>query len=69
MTIAPSTLGDLIERNAAFFPAKTAVVFEGKRPSFAQFASRVRKLARSEPAFGSEKPWHHQSSDARMRGK
>jgi acyl-CoA synthetase (AMP-forming)/AMP-acid ligase II len=51
-TIAPSTLGDLIERNAAFFPTKTAVVFEGKRPTFAQFASRVRKLANALCAGG-----------------
>ena len=45
MTIAPSTLGDIIERNARLFPDKTAVVFEGQRPTFAQFETRVRKLA------------------------
>ncbi len=45
MTIAPSTVGDVIERNARLFPSKTAVVFEGKRPTFAEFATRVRKLS------------------------
>jgi acyl-CoA synthetase (AMP-forming)/AMP-acid ligase II len=45
MTIAPVTVGDVIERNAQLFPSKTAVVFEGRRPTFAQFASRVRRLA------------------------
>ena len=45
MTIAPSTVGDIIERNAALFPDKPAFVFEGRRISCAQFAARVRKLA------------------------
>ena len=45
MTIAPSIVGDVIERNAQLFPAKTAVVFEDQRPTYAQFASRVRKLS------------------------
>ena len=45
MTIAPSNVGDVIERNARLFPDKTAVEFEGKRTTFAQFATRVRKLA------------------------
>jgi acyl-CoA synthetase (AMP-forming)/AMP-acid ligase II len=45
MIIAPSTVGEIIERNAALFPRKTAVVFEGKRPTFAEFATRVRKLS------------------------
>src|SRR5271163_62748 len=31
--------------------------------------ARVRRLARSPPAPGSEKPWHQRSSPARMRGK
>jgi acyl-CoA synthetase (AMP-forming)/AMP-acid ligase II len=52
MTIAPSIVGDVIERNARLFPAKTAVVFEGKRPTFAQFATRVRKLANALAAGG-----------------
>jgi len=43
--IAPKTVGDVIERNARLFPNKTAVVFEGRRPTFAQFAARTRKLA------------------------
>ena len=52
MTIAPSIVGDVIERNARLFPAKTAVVFEGKRPTFAQFATRVRKLSNALAAGG-----------------
>src|SRR5580700_4239169 len=31
--------------------------------------ARVRRLARSPPAPGSEKPWHHRSSPARMAGR
>ena len=31
--------------------------------------ARVPRLARSEPAFGSEKPWHHVSSPERIRGR
>jgi len=52
MTIAPSIVGDVIERNAALFPSKTAVVFEGKHPTFAEFATRVRKLANALAAAG-----------------
>jgi len=52
MTIAPSIVGDVIERNAQLFPAKTAVVFEGKHPTYAQFASRVRKLSNALAADG-----------------
>jgi acyl-CoA synthetase (AMP-forming)/AMP-acid ligase II len=55
MTIAPSTVGDVIERNAELFPSKTAVVFEGKRPTFAQFATRVRKLSNALAAGGLER--------------
>ena len=29
----------------------------------------VRRLARSDPAPGSEKPWHHQSLRSTMRGR
>ncbi len=32
-------------------------------------AARVLRPARSEPAFGSENPWHHVSSPERMRGR
>ena len=42
MTIAPSTVGDIIERNAALFPDKPAFAFEGRRITCAQFATRVR---------------------------
>src|SRR5262245_9434782 len=52
MTIAPVTVGNIIERNAELYPSKTAVVFEGRRPTFAQFASRVRKLANALAAKG-----------------
>src|SRR5436305_2206162 len=52
MTIAPSTVGDIIERNAQLFPNKAAFVFEGKRHGFAQFATRVRKLANALAARG-----------------
>ncbi len=31
--------------------------------------ARVLSAARSEPAPGSEKPWHHQSSSVAMRGR
>ena len=31
--------------------------------------ARVRRLARSEPALGSENPWHHSSSEARRGGR
>ena len=52
MTIAPVTVGDVIERNAELFPSKTAVAFEGKRPTFAEFATRVRKLSNALAAGG-----------------
>jgi acyl-CoA synthetase (AMP-forming)/AMP-acid ligase II len=48
----PSVLGDVIERNARYFPNKTAVVFEGRRVSYAEFATRVRKLANALAAAG-----------------
>ena len=31
--------------------------------------ARVRRLARSEPAWGSEKPWHQQCSPLRIAGR
>src|SRR5882672_9983011 len=52
MIIAPAVVGDVIERNAALFPDKAAVVFEGKRPTFSQFASRVRRLSHALAAGG-----------------
>src|SRR3954463_16094470 len=52
MTIAPVTVGDVIERNAELYPSKIAVVFEGKRPTFAEFATRVRKLSNALIAGG-----------------
>jgi long-chain acyl-CoA synthetase len=41
----PTVLGDVIERNARYFPGKTAVVFQERRISYAELASRTRKLA------------------------
>jgi acyl-CoA synthetase (AMP-forming)/AMP-acid ligase II len=48
----PTVLGDVIERNARYFPGKTAVVFEDRRVTYAQFAARVRKLANALAAGG-----------------
>ena len=33
----PVVLGDVIERNARYFPGKTAVIFEDRRVTFASF--------------------------------
>jgi acyl-CoA synthetase (AMP-forming)/AMP-acid ligase II len=55
MTTAPSIVGDIIERNAALFPNKTAVAFEGKHVTFGQFATRVRKLANALADRGLER--------------
>src|SRR4051794_41910673 len=41
----PVVLGDVIERNARYFPEKTAVIFEDRRVTFSQFAARVRRFA------------------------
>src|SRR4051794_41872414 len=41
----PVVLGDVIERNARYFPGKTAVIFEDRRVTFSQFAARVRRFA------------------------
>src|ERR1700682_4710376 len=48
----PTVLGDVIERNARYFPGKTAVVFEERRISYAEFASRTRKLANALASRG-----------------
>jgi acyl-CoA synthetase (AMP-forming)/AMP-acid ligase II len=52
MQDVPTVLGDVIERNARYFPGKTAVVFEGRRVTYAEFATRVRKLANALAAGG-----------------
>lgn len=39
-------LSDLIERNAAFAPAKAAIRFEGETLSYAAFAARIAQTAR-----------------------
>jgi acyl-CoA synthetase (AMP-forming)/AMP-acid ligase II len=48
----PCVLGDVIERNARCFPGRTAVVFEGRRITYAEFAARVRKFANALAARG-----------------
>ena len=40
-------LSDLIERNAAFTPEKTAILFEGERLSYAAFSVRIAQTARA----------------------
>jgi fatty-acyl-CoA synthase len=40
-------LSDLIERNAAFAPAKAAIRFEGETLSYAAFAERIAQAARA----------------------
>jgi len=40
-------LSDLIERNAAFTPEKTAILFEGERLSYAAFSVRIEQAARA----------------------
>ena len=40
-------LSDLIERNAAFTPEKTAILFEGERLSYAGFSVRITQTARA----------------------
>jgi long-chain acyl-CoA synthetase len=46
------TLGMLVERNARYSPEKTAVVFEGQRPTFAEFDRRVNRAANALIAAG-----------------
>src|SRR6266849_750733 len=48
----PTVLGDVIERNARYFPGKTAVVFEERRVTYSQFAARVRRFANALHAGG-----------------
>ena len=38
-------LSDLIARNAAFTPAKPAILFEGESLSYAAFAARIERTA------------------------
>jgi acyl-CoA synthetase (AMP-forming)/AMP-acid ligase II len=49
---APTVLGDVHERNARYFPNKTAVVFEGRRVTYAEFAGRTRRIANALAARG-----------------
>ena len=48
----PVVLGDVIERNARYFPGKTAVIFEDRRVTFAEFSARVRRFANALAARG-----------------
>jgi acyl-CoA synthetase (AMP-forming)/AMP-acid ligase II len=48
----PVVLGDVIERNARYFPGKTAVIFEERRVTFSEFAARVRRFANALAARG-----------------
>src|SRR5262249_60606340 len=52
MSDAPIVLGDVIERNAHFYPDRCAVVFEGRRTTYAEFARRVRRFANGLAASG-----------------
>ena len=46
------TLGDLIRRNATLFARRTALVFEGRRFTHAEYAARVWRLANALLARG-----------------
>src|SRR3977135_1081978 len=48
----PTVLGDVIERNARYFPGKTAVVCEERRVTYSEFAARVRKFANALASGG-----------------
>jgi acyl-CoA synthetase (AMP-forming)/AMP-acid ligase II len=52
MSDAPTVLGDVIERNAHYYPDRCAVVFEGRRTTYAEFARRVRRFANALAANG-----------------
>jgi acyl-CoA synthetase (AMP-forming)/AMP-acid ligase II len=39
------TMGELIERNACYYPNREALIYDCKRITYGQFASRVRRLA------------------------
>jgi acyl-CoA synthetase (AMP-forming)/AMP-acid ligase II len=39
------TIGELIERNAYYYPNREALIYEGRRITHGQFASRVRRLS------------------------
>ena len=48
----PTVLGDIIERNARYFPRNDAVVFEERRVTYADFAARARRFANALIAGG-----------------
>ncbi|MCC6778054.1 MAG: long-chain-fatty-acid--CoA ligase [Hyphomicrobiales bacterium] len=48
----PRVLGDVIERNARYYPGKCAVVCEDRRVTYAEFAARVRRIANALVAGG-----------------
>jgi acyl-CoA synthetase (AMP-forming)/AMP-acid ligase II len=52
MRSLPMMLGDVIERNARLYPNKEAIVFEGRRATYAQFAAQARRCANALHAGG-----------------
>jgi acyl-CoA synthetase (AMP-forming)/AMP-acid ligase II len=52
MQSQPMVLGDVIERNARLYPNKEAIVFEGRRATYAQFAAQARRCANMLHAGG-----------------
>ena len=48
-------LGDALDRNARRYPNKMALVFEGKRYTFAQLRDRVNRLANGLLSIGAQK--------------
>ena len=48
----PEVLGDVFERNAHYYPGRPAVVFEGRRTTYGEFAGRVRRVANALVAGG-----------------
>jgi len=50
-----NTLGRIIEKNAARFPARTAVLHEGQEINWADLNARVNRLANAFQALGLQK--------------
>ena len=48
-------IGDILRRNAKFYPEKTAIVFEGNRYKYGELNYRVTRLANALRAKGIEK--------------
>ncbi len=54
---------------SAYWPSVVQVFWPLMTQWSPTFSARVLRPARSEPAPGSEKPWHHQSSRLAMPGR